>query len=222
MPKCRQCRQKLKIKKSLTHSLKQLRSLFACGATPSSPCCPCCPCCLLNFSLSQQSFHICREKIWRLKIKVLSLHHYYDFRTIMLKPYKISDYCEAYKPEWTCEMPAGCPPEDILVPSNHLFYRLASHANTYLEDDFKSYAEANPQRDWGERLPLAVGLSLIDKEAKARKNLKLPMFRHFMGIIALTLNPADGVVKQSGVHLSHYTWWRTKAFQMSNLTMLQI
>ena len=63
---------------------------------------------------------------------------------------------------------------------------------------------------------------LTDNEAKARKNFKLPMFRQFKGIIALTLNPTDGVVKQTGVHLSHYTWWRTKSFQMSNLTMLQL
>jgi hypothetical protein len=119
-------------------------------------------------------------------------------------------------------MPVGCPPEDVLVPSEHPFFRLASQMDSYTADDFKSYAEADPQRNWGEKLPLAVGLSLIDNESKARKNLKLPMFRQFKGIIVLTLNPSDGVVKQTGVHLSHYTWWRTKSFQMSNLTMLQL
>ena len=119
-------------------------------------------------------------------------------------------------------MPVGCPPEDVLVPCEHPFFRLASHMDSYTADDFKSYAETDPQRNWGEKLPLAVGLSPIDNEAKARKNLKLPMFRQFKGIIALTLNPSDGVVKQTGVHLSHYTWWRTKSFQMSNLTMLQL
>lgn len=139
----------------------------------------------------------------------------------MLMPYKISMYHKEFKPDWACEMPAGCPPEDVLVPSEHPFYRMASQANAYTAEDFKSYAEADPQRNWGERLPLALGLSLIDSESKARKNLKLPMFRQFKGIIVLTLNPTDGVVKQTGVHLSHYTWWRTKSFQMSNLTMLQ-
>ena len=119
-------------------------------------------------------------------------------------------------------MPVGCPPEDVFVPSEHPFFRLASMIDSYTADDFKSYAETDPQRNWGEKLPLAVGLSLIDNEAKARKDLKLPMFRQFKGIIALTLNPDDGVVKQTGVHLSHYTWWRTKSFQMSNLTMLQL
>ena len=138
----------------------------------------------------------------------------------MLTPYKISAYCQEFKPQWASEMPAGCPPEDVMVPSEHPFFRLVSHSDT--ADDFKSYAETDPKRNWGERLPLAVGLSLIDNEAKARKNLKLPFFRQFKGILALTLNPTDGVVKQTGVHLSHYTWWRTRSFQMSNLTMLQL
>ena len=139
----------------------------------------------------------------------------------MLTPYKIKDYYSEYHPVWACTMPTGCPPEDVLVPSEHSFFRLASQAQVYSSDDFKSYAESDPQRNWGERLPLAVGLSLIDNEAKARKNLKLPMFRHYRGIISLLLNPTDGVVKQTGVHRSHFTWWRTTSFQMSNLKMLQ-
>ena len=85
-----------------------------------------------------------------------------------------------------------------------------------------SYAEADPQRNWGQMLPLAVGLSLIESEAKARRSLKLPMFRQYQGIISLTLNPTDGVVKQTGVHRSHYTGWRTTSFQMSNLNMLAL
>ena len=140
----------------------------------------------------------------------------------MLKPYNIADYCREYNPEWVCTMPDGCLPEDVLVASEHPFFRLAKNADTHTYDDFKSYAEIDPQRNWGQMLPLAVGLSLIDNEAKARRNLKLPLFRQFHGIIALTLNPTDGVVKQTGAHRSHYTWWRTKKYQMSNLKMLAI
>lgn len=47
---------------------------------------------------------------------------------------------------------------------------------SYTADDFKSYAEVDPQRNWGSKLLLAVGLSLIDNESKARKNLK-PMLQ---------------------------------------------
>ena len=119
-------------------------------------------------------------------------------------------------------MPTGCPPEDVLVPSQHPFFRLALHSTHACDEDFISYAESNPHRHWGEQLPLAVGLSILDSEGKARKSLKLPMFRQYKGIIALMLNPEDGVVKQTGVHRSHYTWWRTRAFTMLNQTMLSI
>lgn len=50
----------------------------------------------------------------------------------------------------------------------------------------------------------------------------LPMFRQYHGIIFLSLNPTDGVVLQTGAHRSHYTWWRTQSFEMSNLNMLSI
>lgn len=140
----------------------------------------------------------------------------------MLTPYYIENYLKEYKPAWTCAMPEGCPPQEVLVPTAHPFFRMAKNIAIYDEDDFRSYAEKDPQRNWGELLPLAVGLSLIDKEAKAIKNLKLPMFRQYHGVIALMLNPSDGVVKQTGAHRSHYTWWRTTSFNMSNLQMLQI
>ena len=119
-------------------------------------------------------------------------------------------------------MPEGCPPDDIQVPFEHPFFRITRMVDLCDEQDFMTYAELDPQRHWGERLPLAVGLSLIDNEQKARKNLKLPMFRHCKGIAALVLNPTDGVVKQTGAHESHYTWWRTKSFQMSNVKMLAL
>lgn len=55
----------------------------------------------------------------------------------MLTPYKINAYCEEFKPEWACTMPVGCPPEDVLVPSEHPFFRLASQMDSYTADDFK-------------------------------------------------------------------------------------
>ena len=140
----------------------------------------------------------------------------------MLRQYHIDDYIREFSPTWNCEMPEGCPPADIFVPQNHLFYRLAHHSDRYDRDDFMSYAETCPNKDWGERLPLAIGLSIIDNEIKARKKLKLPMFRTYKGLIQLSLNPTDGVVKQTGVHTSHYTWWRTKTFKMENLKMISL
>lgn len=140
----------------------------------------------------------------------------------MLTECKITDYSNKYGECWTCIMPEGCPPEDVYVALEHPFYRMAYSAEAYSDEDFKSYAELNPNKDWGDMLPLAVGLSIIDNEDKAKRNLKLPIFKKFNGIIVMTLNPTDGVVKQTGVHLSHYTWWRTTKFDKSNITMLEI
>lgn len=77
----------------------------------------------------------------------------------MLTPYKIKDYCKEFNPTWAVQMPDGCPPEDIFVPSEHPFYRLAKQTDTYNAEDFKSYSEVDPAKNWGEQLPLAVGLS---------------------------------------------------------------
>ena len=67
----------------------------------------------------------------------------------MLKSYKIQDYINTFSPEWICEMPNGCPPDDVLVAFNHIFYRLAILPDSYDENDFKSYAEIDTQRNWG-------------------------------------------------------------------------
>lgn len=140
----------------------------------------------------------------------------------MLKSYKISQYCQEYSPQWACPMPQGCPPEDVLVPFEHPFFRLTENEESCCEQDFMSYAELDPERSWGDLLPLAVGISLIDNEIKARKNLKLPMFRKYRGIVCLMLYPQQGVVKQTGIHRSHYTWWRTKQFKIQDSKMLAI
>lgn len=140
----------------------------------------------------------------------------------MLKPYKLADYQDQFQPEWAFIAAEDCLPDEVLVPYNHFFCRLARQASVYDSEDFVSCAEKDPNRNWGEQLPLALGLSVIENETKARKYLKLPYFRQFKGIISLDLFPADGVVKQTGIHGTHYTWWRTKSFDMSNLKMLQL
>lgn len=137
----------------------------------------------------------------------------------MLVQKKIDDYIKEYNPTWCVDMPDKCPPEDIEVPFSHLFYRMAINEHKIVEDDWKTYSEISPNKDWGAQLPLAKGLSLINNEKKAKKMLKLPSFN---GIIEVTLEPQDGVVKHTGVHRSHYTWWRTVSFDKENVKMLQL
>ena len=141
---------------------------------------------------------------------------------IMLIATTISEYLAQYPVQWKNEMPDGCPPLDVLIPDGHTFFRYTLFAARCEETDFLTYRQLNPDRDWGELLPLASGLSVINSLEKARRNLKLPMLRKYKGIAELVLNPTDGVVQQTGVHLSHYTWWQTTSFNMNHVKMLPL
>ena len=79
----------------------------------------------------------------------------------MLTPYKIEDYCKEFSPQWVCQMPEGCPPDDILVASEHPFYRLAQQAAVYDVTDFLSYSEIDPSRNWGSLFHLSLILLMV-------------------------------------------------------------
>jgi hypothetical protein len=49
----------------------------------------------------------------------------------MLTSYKIKDYCKEYNPDWAAKMPDGCPPEEVLVPTEHPFFRLSKQNDVY-------------------------------------------------------------------------------------------
>ena len=141
----------------------------------------------------------------------------------MLAKTSLTEYLKLYTVQWKNVMPEGCPPSDILIPQEHLFYRYMLQSDKCTDEDFKTYRQLNPAKDWGDLLPLASGLSVIDDFSKARRNLKLPMLRNkFKGIGELMLNPEDGVVKQTGAHLSHYTWWQTTSFDINNVKIMPI
>ncbi len=140
----------------------------------------------------------------------------------MLTPYSITQYIREYNPEWTFCIDTNYLPDDVLLPEQHQFFRLSKNAESCSEEDFMTNIDLYPEKVWGEKLPLAAGLSIINEEKKARKNLKLPVFKQYGGIISLELNSEDGVVKQTGVHNSHYTWWRTKKFDISIVKMVKL
>ncbi|MBQ3658466.1 MAG: hypothetical protein II956_16740 [Bacteroidales bacterium] len=53
------------------------------------------------------------------------------------------------------------------------------------------------------------------------QNLTSPMMKKFKGIAELTLNPEDGVLQQTGKKIGHYTWWRTKAFDINSAKIIK-
>ena len=79
----------------------------------------------------------------------------------MLVAKKLSEYIEEYNPTWSVDMPENCPPEDIEVPFSHLFYRMSANEDKVVDDDWKTYSEISPMKDWGAQLPLAKGLTFV-------------------------------------------------------------
>ena len=137
----------------------------------------------------------------------------------MLKPDTLENYENAYDIEWAVEMPEGCPPQDILIPKNEKMYRLTINPDKVTDDDFKSYIEMYPEKKYnGTQKIMAAGLSLISTDKP--QNLTFPMMKKFKGVAELILNPEDGVLQQTGKNIEHYTWWRTKAFDINKAKII--
>ena len=142
----------------------------------------------------------------------------------MLKPFKISEYKSKFSINWKLTMPNGCPPEDIEVPDEHKFVRLTHDINgTLTEDDLLTYSELYPDKDWGDKKFQSLGLSVNSTVEAAKRLLKLPYIRNnnLQGAAELCLVPTDGVVKQTGKK-THYTWWQTTSYVISNYTPIAI
>lgn len=131
----------------------------------------------------------------------------------MLKEDTLSHYRETYQIEWANNLPENCPPENILVPENEVFYRLLFNKNEIVGDDWKPYIDLYPDKKYiGNTLVMANGLS-ISKIDNYNELTKLPALKkRYKGLAKITLNPEDGVLKKTGYDDKHYTWWRTTSF----------
>jgi hypothetical protein len=137
----------------------------------------------------------------------------------MLKNDRLDNYLKHYNIEWAVELPEGCPPQEILVPENERMYRLTLNTDKVTEDDFKSYMEMFPEKKYtGNLKVMAAGLSLISTNKP--QSIILPMMKKFYGIAELILNPEDGVLLQTGKNPEHYTWWRTKKFDINSAKII--
>ena len=137
----------------------------------------------------------------------------------MLKNDTLDNYLKHYDIEWAVKLPDDCPPQDILVPENEKMYRLTINHDKVTENDFKSYLEMFHDKKYNGNLKImAAGLSLISTDEP--RNITFPMMKKFNGIAELTLNPEDGVLQQTGRNPEHYTWWRTKTFDINKAKII--
>ena len=67
---------------------------------------------------------------------------------------------------------------------------------------------------------IAHAISLFADEKDVARRLKLPKFRH-ANVAELILQPKDGVIKKTFSD-SHYSWWRSNDFDVSQAKIVKI
>lgn len=138
----------------------------------------------------------------------------------MLTQDTLENYKKSHEIEWANNLPEDCPPDIILVPDNQEMYRLTISADQVTEEDFKPYLELYPDKQYsGINKVLASGLSVLASCEPKTLN-KLPIRKKLKGVAKLTLNPDDGVLAKSGGD-NHYTWWRTKSFDINSAEIVK-
>ena len=100
------------------------------------------------------------------------------------------------------QLPDGCPPDDAyeLDETIEVYYLIYPGGPT--PDDFRSRREKFPNRDYSPGCP-ECGLSVFTDEEDARQRIRnkdSKVFRYH-------LHGGQGLIKQTGQTLSHYTWW---------------
>jgi hypothetical protein len=115
---------------------------------------------------------------------------------------------------WYEQLPELCPPVDA-VPCEGTYYRIAK-GNPASNGDFFSQRKLQPNKVFtglGVDECVARSISLFSDINDAIRRLKLPKFRNGQ-IAAVTLEPKDGVMKKTFSD-SHYSWWRSTNFEVS-------
>lgn len=136
----------------------------------------------------------------------------------MLTPDTLENYWNTHQIEWAESLPDGCPPINVLIPDNQDFYRITEKADKVSESDFMSHQALYPEKEYkGQQFVLSTGISVFD--VIPYDLLKFPKFQGG-GVAKITLGAEDGVLIKSGGP-NHYTWWRTKSFDITAANIIK-
>ena len=122
---------------------------------------------------------------------------------------------------WYEQLPPHCPPVDA-TPCNGRFYRIAK-GNPVENGDFFSQRKLQPEKVFkglGIDECIARSISLFSDVNDIRRRLKLPKFRQ-ANVAEVVLQPKDGVMKKTFSD-SHYSWWRSMDFNVSQAKIVEI
>lgn len=123
--------------------------------------------------------------------------------------------------KWFETLPEQCPPSDASKCTGN-FYRIAQ-GDPVTSADFFSQRKLQPDKIFtgaGIDECIARAISLFSDINDAKKRLKLPKFRD-ANIALVTLQQEDGMMKKT-FGASHYSWWRTCTFNVSQAKVIQL
>lgn len=124
--------------------------------------------------------------------------------------------------EWFEELPESCPPKEAFIPNEMTVYRLSTD-ETPSNTDFLSFRSLNPERIIkGVDECTVRSLSVFDDLDACRNHLKLPMpKKKFKNILEINLSNNDGLIMKTFKDPNHYSWWRSKSFNVENVNKEQ-
>jgi hypothetical protein len=140
----------------------------------------------------------------------------------MITALKLELYIQEHGDNWADKMPDNCPPQDVSVADEEVFFRMIRHDSIIVDEDWFNHLVLFPNKHYSsEDKILAAGLSVNNNLEDIRNKIKLPKLRkYFKGLAKISLIPEDGVILQTGEERSHYTWWRTKMCDLTKAELL--
>lgn len=119
--------------------------------------------------------------------------------------------------EWYEDLPEKCPPEDAIRPNNQKFYRLCDSPPPQ-NVDFFSHRKLFPFKPFNTTECIAQSLSIWESKEKCLSLKKLPAHKK-KSVIEFKLSHSDGLILKTG-QVFHYSWWRSKSFDISRCEIL--
>ena len=122
--------------------------------------------------------------------------------------------------EWFEELPPSCPPADA-TDCKGTYYRV-SHGNPAESHDFFSQRLLAPDKQFhGEGINECIvrAVSIFAELNDAKNLLKLPKFKN-ANIAKLHFKEQDGKMKKT-FKKSHYSWWRSKSFDVNKAKIIE-
>jgi hypothetical protein len=117
--------------------------------------------------------------------------------------------------DWVETLPSQCPPVDA-VPPEGVYYRAVSADCT--EDDFVPYARLYPMKKYtAAQACNARALSIFSDVEDCLDAMKLPSLQKLgqTCVAKITLTAKDGMISKGRQPNSHYSWWRTRDFDLN-------